>query len=869
VKGDYYTGELISPIQHYGNVLVRTQSEGLNLLKNTILADAPTLLAAYAAGGWVVCQGGDGAPLSNLYEGRFYGSTANPDGDGRITWARLAYFRFDWGNDVVWRATSYPCGTLVTPHKGDRSGTLGWLIRYDKCVADAFGDNGDPDYVEGSDHENVNYAICYSCPSGKKYDRYTGCVPIIDVDQASKPPQTCPAKFGDPIFPLTATERMTVSTGWQIGGEPWVLTYYSGRRAPFAVGTDTSSATIEPPGLGAQWLSGLTRRLVVADTRRGAKATRGDGHVISFIGNGSGSFIPEADIADRLLSIPGGYRYMDADRRAEETYDAQGQLTRIDRAAGGGVVFEYSDSGTRLSAAPGPGYLLRVSDSLGRSLRFTYALPAGGNAASDGRMTTATDAAGRLLTMGYDASGNLVQLNWPDGRTRQFVYENAGLAWALTGQIDENAARHATIGYDDQGRAISTELAGGVNRYSVSYASPPSAVTTEVLDRSVPVFWRYHSWQPPSGTVVTMPNGSSTQLDATVILGLPRTSSQSQPAGSGCAASSSAIGYDANGNAALKDDFSGNRTCFANDLNRNLEIVRVEGLPTATSCNTLTQPGAVIPVGARKASTAWHPDWPLRGKLAEPGRITTFVYNGQPDPFNGGAVASCAPASATLPDGKPIAVLCRRVEQATSDPDGHLGLSASLQAGVAARIESWSYNALGQMLSARGPRTDIDDTTRYAYYADTTADHTLGDLRFVTNALNQTTTYNKYTSSGQPLEVVDPNGVLTVNTYDLRDHLTSTSIAGQTTRYDYWPTGLLRRVTQPDASYMAYEYDDAHRLRAVADNLGNRIEYSLDSAGNRTDERVIDPANALRRQLTRVIDALGRVQQVTGREAAP
>ena len=64
-------------------------------------------------------------------------------------------------------------------------------------------------------------------------------------------------------------------------------------------------------------------------------------------------------------------------------------------------------------------------------------------------------------------------------------------------------------------------------------------------------------------------------------------------------------------------------------------------------------------------------------KVAEPGRLVTSVYEGQPDPFNGDALASCAPATARLPDDKPIAVLCKRVKQATTDADGHLGMAAT------------------------------------------------------------------------------------------------------------------------------------------------------------------------------------------------
>jgi YD repeat-containing protein len=100
----------------------------------------------------------------------------------------------------------------------------------------------------------------------------------------------------------------------------------------------------------------------------------------------------------------------------------------------------------------------------------------------------------------------------------------------------------------------------------------------------------------------------------------------------------------------------------------------------------------------------------------------------------------------------------------------------------------------------------------------------------------------------------------------LRLRLLSSTVAGQTTSYSYDAAGQLLRITWPDASYIGYEYDPAHRQTAVFDNLGNRIEYMLDNAGNRIAEIVKDPSGALARTLSRSIDALGRVQQGTGRQ---
>lgn len=67
-----------------------------------------------------------------------------------------------------------------------------------------------------------------------------------------------------------------------------------------------------------------------------------------------------------------------------------------------------------------------------------------------------------------------------------------------------------------------------------------------------------------------------------------------------------------------------------------------------------------------------------------------------------------------------------------------------------------------------------------------------------------------------------------------------------------------------DGSHIGYSCDNAHRLVAVYDNLGNRVDYTLDVAGNRIAENVIDPVGSLRRQLSRTFDSLSRMVQLTG-----
>nr|WP_316640723.1 hypothetical protein [uncultured Roseateles sp.] len=603
----------------------------------------------------------------------------------------------------------------------------------------------------------------------------------------------------------------------------------------------------------------MFRRLALQADANGIVQTvqvhRGSGAWVSFVRNGSNSYAPDADIADRLYKVADQWRYVDASRHALETYDGNGVLLSVHYADGRSISYIYSDAAISADIAPGAGYMIELRDHADRSLRLAYD--------GSGRLKQVTDPAQKVIGLAYGAPGHLNQLTWQDSTVRKFHYEDASYPWALTGITGEDAVRHSIYAYDAQGRAISTELAGGVNRYSVVYGTPPSRTATETFDPTTRLLWREFGWQAPTGTVVTDPEDGNLGLSAALTQGMPRLTSRSQPAGSGCAASSKGLSYDANGNVEREDDFNGSRTCRAHDLSRNLETSRVEGLANGAVCSAVLAGNASLPTGSRKISSQWHPDWRLATKTAEPGQLTTRIYNGQPDPFNANAIASCAPASALLPDGKPIVVLCRQVEQATTDTNGALGFSATLQASVPNRVQQYTYNLFGQVLTAKDP---LNNTTTYAYHSDTTAAHTKGDLQSITNALGQVTQFTQYNPHGQLLQQIDANGITTDYSYDLRQRLTSVAVAGQTTQYVYWPTGLLKRVIQPDESFVAYEYDDAHRLIAVSDNRGNRIDYTLDNAGKRTAEVVKDSGGVLSRQVTRAMDALGRVQQTTGRE---
>jgi len=501
-------------------------------------------------------------------------------------------------------------------------------------------------------------------------------------------------------------------------------------------------------------------------------------------------------IVDAASNITTGWRYTTADGEIE-TYSLS-RIASLTNRLGWKWIFTWTGSN------------YTVTDPFGRQLSF------GVDAQTNRTMTTPSN---NLYTYRSDANKSLTSVTYPGGAVRSYVYEDTRYPQALTGIIDENGNRYATWTYDAQGRAITSEHAGGAEKVTLTYNADGTTAVTDAL------------------------NTTRTRSFATV-LGVIKSSGNSQPGGSGCSASSAAMTYDANGNVAARTDFNGNQTRYTYDLARNLETSHTEAYGTSV---------------ARTISTSWHSYWRLPLKIAEPLKLTTYKYNGD-------AGVYCAPTTA-LVGTQPIGVVCSKTEQATTDANGSLGLSPTVTG--TARTWAYTYDAYGQVLTANGPRTDVTDLITTTYYTATDTDlGKRGNVATVTNAAGHLTSITAYTLEGRPLTIVDPNGVTTTLAYDLRGRLTSRSVglsgSFETTNYTYDGVGQLLQVALPDLSTLNYTYDAAHRLTDITDGPGNTITYTLDALGNRTAEEVRDTVGALARTRSHVYDALSRLYKDIG-----
>jgi YD repeat-containing protein len=499
------------------------------------------------------------------------------------------------------------------------------------------------------------------------------CAPEKEGNPAQAP-QMCsaPPHTPHPIFPLTGAKKVFVSTGIALGGIELSLTYDT-TKVP-STSSAVQSALQEPSAFGAQWKSNFHRKLVVLPGGTRAMLSRGDGKVLYF-GDTTSSLKISGPLSHRLAATADGYVFSDTETGTLESFDSAGRLKSVSTTQGKLLTFTYD----------GQDNLVKVQSGDGRTLSFSYA---------DGLITRITGPDWSTIAAAYDVNRNLTSLTWQDGKAYGFLYEDPNLPWALTGRVDENNSRYATFAYDAEGHAISSELAGGVEKYTVTYSTPARLVPVEYFDAAQDAWIRTFAWEPPGPTTVTGPNQQASTLNAQVAGGMPSLAGQTQPAGSGCAASANAQEYDGNGNITLRDDFKGARTCYVYDaLNR--ETSRVEGLVASTdSC------GGTPPAYARKILTEWHADWHLPTKVTEPLREMTTIYLGQ-----AGAPANCAPGVALRADGKPLPLVCKRTTRSL----------VAGEAGLPAQVEAFTYDASGRLLTAADP---VGNVTTYAYYSD-------------------------------------------------------------------------------------------------------------------------------------------------------
>jgi YD repeat-containing protein len=198
---------------------------------------------------------------------------------------------------------------------------------------------------------------------------------------------------------------------------------------------------------------------------------------------------------------------------------------------------------------------------------------------------------------------------------------------------------------------------------------------------------------------------------------------------------------------------------------------------------------------------------------------------------------------------------------------------ATLSADASTVITQYTYDAAGRVLTAKDT---LSRTTTYAYYtaaafsgsAPNETGHAAATCRPSPTPAGHVTQFTLYDRAGRVRQMVDPRvwspTRCTPQRLDQQRDGHATGRHGPNHHLHLRQRGPADRRHLARRHHLGYSYDAAHRLTGVTDAKGNSVTYTLDNMGNKTGEQVKDPSGNLQRNITRVYDALNRVQQVTG-----
>jgi len=448
------------------------------------------------------------------------------------------------------------------------------------------------------------------------------------------------------------------------------------------------------------------------------------------------------------------------------------------------------------------GHLLTETDKAGRTTHYSYA---------NGQLASVTGPYGHTLTFAYNATGLLASMTDPAGQVTQYAYDsNDNLASVThpdgttrTYQYENTTFPHALTGITDENG----------NRYlTASYNSEGKSIMNELASGQYHFDFQYDS---DTQTTTTDAAGTINTYQFAENLGIKNP-------------------------VKITNQSDGKSTIRAYDANNNLtSLTDPEGRTTTYTYNAANQRTSMTEAAGTAAARTTTYEY-LSSDLTLPTLVT------RPSVAPGSDATTAIAYTSNLPT---------QITQSGYTPGGT----------PVSRAISLTYTPSGQVATIDGPRTDVNDVTTMTYY-DCITGGACGQLKSVTNALGQTTTYDSYDTNGRVLQASSPNGLVTSYTYDVRGRVLSiTQTSGSESHavsYTYDGAGQLITATDTVGRVLTYGYNAARELIQVSDNLGNKVVYAYDSRGNRTTTQTIDPDGSMVRSIERTFDARNRAATV-------
>ncbi len=445
-------------------------------------------------------------------------------------------------------------------------------------------------------------------------------------------------------------------------------------------------------------------------------------------------------------------------------YNADNLLVSFTDKRGNTRTYTYDDKGN----------VLTETDFAGATTTYTY------TATND--LSSVTNAFGATTNYTWD-NGKLLRIEYPDGSSNQFTYNQYGQMLTYT-----DANGHTTIhSYNTEGLlGTITNPLGGITRYAYDSVGRQISMTDANGDTSS---FEYDG--NDNVTRITFPNGSSMLVEYDGNNNIVKKTDRRGAV--------TTYQYDANMKLAAETDAQGNTTRYEYDaMYRRIQSADALGNVTLyryNACDQLTE---------------------IEDAL---GGVVNIEYDG-----NGNIVSMTGPLG----------------NRSTFEFDVMNQLVR--QVDVLGNVTAFRYDALGQLLETTQPNgastqytynvmgrlTEIRDPLGQAWQMGYDAK---GQTNSVTDPLGRTTT-SEFDANGNLLKRIDPIGAITLFEYDAVGKRTAvTDALDRTTHYSYDHVGNLLTVISPLGHTVSMAYDAGGKMTSITDATGASSSFEYNALG--------------------------------------
>lgn len=513
---------------------------------------------------------------------------------------------------------------------------------------------------------------------------------------------------------------------------------------------------------------------------------------------------------------------------------------------------------------------------------------------TDGRMTSMSDRLGNITSYSYDAAGNLASVNYPDGKSEYYTYNDLNL---VTRKIQRDGTT-ISMSYDERGnmtsytdannqisyftydthnnRLTSTDALGNTTAYTyddkgnvMTLIDPLGNVTEFAYDGqgrlvqqsnidSGTVVYTYTATgkiikkTDPYGHAETVSvNGNGFKEGITDRLGYSASTvynAQNMPVSvTDALGNTTTYTYDIAGQLIMVTDALGGQVSYGYDLaGRMVSMTDARGNTSTYSYDAEGRMTRETDQLNHSVSTVYDNMGRVISDTNQRGYTTSYSYDDM------GRVTTITDAL-----GKSFLYVY--------DANGNV----ITQYDKNGNMWSYTYDANNQTISAQDP---LGYVTSYTYDANGNTTKTvsaldaqtqfyydsMGRLIKTEDAKHNETTYS-YDMLGRLLKTTFADGTFVENLYNKNGWLVKTIAQdGGETNYTYNGNGQILTITDALGGTITYTYDALGRILSEQDALGGTSVNSYDPNGN-----LLSFTDALGHMTSYVYDALGRVTQIT------